>query len=276
MPSQLILICGPTATGKTRLGVALAKALGGEVVSADSMQVYRDLVIGTARPTQEEMAGVPHHMMGVADPGRITAWPGMCRRPPPVWRTFSAGADSPLWWAAPACTWTPCVRGGPFPTSARRPGFGPGSRPQAAQGGLDALWEQLRQVDPETAARLHPHDAKRIIRALEVWYDTGQTISQHNRQTQTQPPRYQGVTIALTYRDRQDLYQRIDQRVDQMMARGLAEEVRAYWPRGFPGQARPCRPSAIRNWSGPWTPAGTWPRRWRRSSAAPGSMPNGS
>ncbi len=131
---------------------------------------------------------------------------------------------------------------------------------QAAQGGLDALWEQLRQVDPETAARLHPHDAKRIIRALEVWYETGQTISQHNRQTQTQPPRYRGVTIALTYRDRQDLYQRIDQRVDQMMARGLAEEVRALLD--SPGQARPCRPSAIRNWSGPWTPAGTWPRRW--------------
>ena len=105
---------------------------------------------------------------------------------------------------------------------------------QAAQGGLDALWEQLRQVDPETAARLHPHDAKRIIRALEVWYDTGQTISQHNRQTQTQPPRYQGVTIALTYRDRQDLYQRIDQRVDQMMARGLAEEVRALLAAGIP------------------------------------------
>ena len=158
-----------------------------------------------------------------------------------MWRTFSAGADSPLWWAAPACTWTPCVRGAPFPTSARRPGFGPGSR-QSISDLMDICPEYanieedgvLRQVDPETAARLHPHDAKRIIRALEVWYDTGQTISQHNRQTQTQPPRYQGVTIALTYRDRQDLYQRIDQRVDQMMARGLAEEVRALLAAGIP------------------------------------------
>lgn len=234
MPSQLILICGPTATGKTRLGVALAKALGGEVVSADSMQVYRDLVIGTARPTQEEMAGVPHHMMGVADPRENYSVARYVQEATACVEDIFRRGRQPIVVGGTGLYLDALCQGRSFSDFRPETGVRTRLQAQAAQGGLDALWEQLRQVDPETAARLHPHDAKRIIRALEVWYDTGQTISQHNRQTQTQPPRYQGVTIALTYRDRQDLYQRIDQRVDQMMARGLAEEVRALLAAGIP------------------------------------------
>lgn len=234
MPSQLILICGPTATGKTRLGVALAKALGGEVVSADSMQVYRDLVIGTARPTQEEMAGVPHHMMGVADPRENYSVARYVQEATACVEDIFRRGRQPIVVGGTGLYLDALCQGRSFSDFRPETGVRIRLQAQAAQGGLDALWEQLRQVDPETAARLHPHDAKRIIRALEVWYDTGQTISQHNRQTQTQPPRYQGVTIALTYRDRQDLYQRIDQRVDQMMARGLAEEVRALLAAGIP------------------------------------------
>ena len=234
MPSQLILICGPTATGKTRLGVALAKALGGEVVSADSMQVYRDLVIGTARPTQEEMAGVPHHMMGVADPRENYSVARYVQEATACVEDIFRRGRQPIVVGGTGLYLDALCQGRSFSDFRPETGVRTRLQAQAAQGGLDALWEQLRQVDPETEARLHPHDAKRIIRALEVWYDTGQTISQHNRQTQTQPPRYQGVTIALTYRDRQDLYQRIDQRVDQMMARGLAEEVRALLAAGIP------------------------------------------
>ncbi len=100
--------------------------------------------------------------------------------------------------------------------------------------GLAVLWQELEQVDPETAAKLHPHDEKRILRALEVWHTTGKPISQHNRETQALPPRYEKVAIALTYRDRQVLYQRIDQRVDQMVARGLVEEVQGLLNAGVP------------------------------------------
>ena len=99
---------------------------------------------------------------------------------------------------------------------------------------LTAPEQELEQVDPETAAKLHPHDEKRILRALEVWHTTGKPISQHNRETQALPPRYEKVAIALTYRDRQVLYQRIDQRVDQMVARGLVEEVQGLLNAGVP------------------------------------------
>ena len=105
---------------------------------------------------------------------------------------------------------------------------------QAAQGGLPRLWADLERIDPEAAARLHPNDEKRILRALEVWYTTGKTISQHNRETQAVPPRYEALTITLTYADRQALYARIDQRVDEMMAHGLVKEIQALLAAGIP------------------------------------------
>ncbi len=232
--SQLIVICGPTATGKTRLGVALAHALNGEVVSADSMQVYRDMTIGTARPTPEEMEGVPHHMMGIADPwenysvARYVQEATAC-----VEEIFHRGRQ-PIVVGGTGQYIDALCRGQTF--SAFEPEKGSRARlqAQAAQGGLPDLWRELEQIDPETAAKLHPNDEKRVLRALEVWYDTGKTISQHNRESRAKPPRYPSVTIALTYRDRQDLYARIDQRVDVMMARGLAEEVRALLAAGVP------------------------------------------
>ena len=105
---------------------------------------------------------------------------------------------------------------------------------QAAAGGLPELWKELCRIDPEAAEKLHPNDEKRILRALEVWYETGETISEHDRRTRSLPPRYRAHTIALTYTDRQALYARIDRRVDEMMERGLAEEVRALLASGVP------------------------------------------
>ncbi len=237
MPPKIVIICGPTATGKTKLGVALAKRCGGEVVSADSMQIYRHMAIGTARPSQEEMQGVPHHMLGVAEP----------------WENYSVARYVE---EASACVDDILARGKrPFVVGgtglyldALRAGrtfsdFRPESghrarlRQRAAQGGLPDLWNDLRRIDPETAERLHPNDEKRVIRALEVWYETGETISAHNRRTQAIPPRYEACTIALTYQDRQALYARIDRRVDQMMEQGLAEEVRALLAMGVPQDA---------------------------------------
>ena len=237
MPPKLVVVCGPTATGKTRLGVALAKRLDGEIVSADSMQLYRGMPIGTAQPTEAEREGVPHHMMGIADPAepysvaRYVAEASACvddilrrgKRPILVGgtgqyidalcsgRTFSAS----------------------HPESGRRAQL----QAVAAAGGLPQLWADLQRVDPAAAAALHPNDAKRIIRALEVWYETGKPISRHNAETQAVPPRYDRATIVLTYADRAVLRARIDRRVDRMVADGLIDEVRALLAAGVPADA---------------------------------------
>ena len=230
---RMICIAGPTASGKTELAVALALALEGEVVSCDSMQVYRHMNIGTAKPTLEERRGVPHHMLDVAEPEEPMSVGKFVGLAAPVVADILARGKTAILAGGTGLYMDALVRGNDFAPDPD-PELRRTLQAWARQEGTEPLLEELRRVDPTGAARLHPSDEKRIIRALEVWYDTGQTISQHNRQTQTQPPRYQGVTIALTYRDRQDLYQRIDQRVDQMMARGLAEEVRALLAAGIP------------------------------------------
>ena len=234
MPPRIVIICGPTATGKTKLGVALAKALDGEVVSADSMQVYRHMAIGTARPTPEEMEGVPHHMMAVAEPEEAFSVARYVAEATPVVDDILARGKVPLIVGGTGLYIDALRRGQTF--SAFRPESGVRERlqEQARNGELPRLFRELEAIDPEAAARLHPNDEKRILRALEVWYETGETISEHDRRTRDLPPRYDGVTLALTYRDRAALYARIDRRVDRMMAAGLAGEVRALLDRGVP------------------------------------------
>ena len=234
MPPRIVIICGPTATGKTQLGVALAKALGGEVVSADSMQVYRHMAIGTARPTPEEMEGVPHHMMAVAEPEEAFSVARYVAEATPIVDDILARGKVPLIVGGTGLYIDALRRGRTF--SAFRPESGVRERlqEQARNGELPRLFRELEAIDPEAAARLHPNDEKRILRALEVWYETGETISEHDRRTRDLPPRYDGVTLALTYRDRAALYARIDRRVDRMMAAGLAGEVRALLDRGVP------------------------------------------
>ena len=234
MPPRIVIICGPTATGKTKLGVALAKALDGEVVSADSMQVYRHMAIGTARPTPEEMEGVPHHMMAVAEPEEAFSVARYVAEATPIVDDILARGKVPLIVGGTGLYIDALRRGQTF--SAFRPESGVRERlqEQARNGELPRLFRELEAIDPEAAVRLHPNDEKRILRALEVWYETGETISEHDRRTRDLPPRYDGVTLALTYRDRAALYARIDRRVDRMMAAGLAGEVRALLDRGVP------------------------------------------
>ena len=224
--AKLIVIGGPTATGKTRLGVALAHRLNGEVVSADSMQVYRDIAIGTARPTPEEMEGIPHHMLAVADPKESYSVARYVRQATACVEDILRRGKQPILVGGTGLYIDALCRGRTF--SDHQPETGTRTRLQdrVTREGLPALWRELEQVDPESAARLHPNDQKRILRALEVWYDTGKTISQHNRETQAIPPRYNALTIGLAFQDRQAMWRRIDQRVDEMVAAGLEDEVR--------------------------------------------------
>ena len=226
MPPKILVIVGPTASGKTRMAVELAQRHNGEVISADSMQIYRTMDIGTAKPTQEEMGGIPHHMIDVADPEEDFSVARYVEMAAQCVDDVLARGKLPIVAGGTGLYIDSLLSGRTFapfsPDSALR---GELERELAEKGG-QAMLEALAQVDPEAAKRLHPNDHKRIIRALEVYRSTGKTITQHNRETQAIPPRYNALTIGLAFQDRQAMWRRIDQRVDEMVAAGLEDEVR--------------------------------------------------
>lgn len=227
MRPDCLVICGPTASGKTALAVALAQRLNGEVVSADSMQVYRGMDIGTAKPTAEEMQGVPHHMLDVADPWENYSVGRYVSQAIPVMDDILARGKLPIVAGGTGLYIDNLMAGREFaPFAPDTAGVRRQLQQQAREEGLEPLREHLAQVDPEAAQRLHPNDEKRIIRALEVFLTTGKTITQHNRESQAIPPRYHPLTIGLDFEERPNLWQRIDRRVDVMMEQGLEGEVR--------------------------------------------------
>ncbi len=236
MPPKILVICGPTASGKTALAVELALRHRGEVVSADSMQIYRRMDIGTAKPTREEMWGVPHHMLDVADPeedfsvARYVDMAAKC-----VDDILSRG-KLPILAGGTGLYIDSLLSGRTFaPFQPDSPLRGQLEEQLRREGGA-AMLARLAQVDPDSAARLHPNDEKRIVRALEVYQSTGKTITQHNLETQAIPPRYDALTLALAFERREDMWSRIDRRVDQMMDQGLVAEVQGLLDSGVPAK----------------------------------------
>ena len=230
---QIITIAGPTASGKTALSIQLAKEMDGEIVSCDSMQVYKDMDIGTAKPTPEEQQGIPHHMLSVAEPWEDFSVSRYCAMADPIVEDILRRGKSPIIVGGTGLYMDALIRGNAFapcPSTGRREEL----EALAASQGIEAVIERLRAVDPESAARLHPSDQKRIIRAMEVYLETGMTITEHNRKTQEIPPKYHPIRFALTDRQRQTLYDRIDRRVDTMVEAGLIEEIQGLLARGIP------------------------------------------
>ena len=231
--NNIICIAGPTASGKTALAVQLATITNGEVVSCDSMQVYRHMDIGTAKPTVDEMAGIPHHMLDVADPREDFSVSRYCEIATPIIDDILARGKTAIIAGGTGLYMDSLIRGNsfaPYPATGRREEL----EALAAQEGIEAVLSQLQAVDPESAARLHPSDQKRIIRAMEVYLETGQTITEHNRKTQAIPPRYSPVWFGLEDTYREQLYGRIDQRVLKMLENGLIEEIQALLASGIP------------------------------------------
>ena len=228
MKKRVIVISGPTATGKTALSVALAKAIGGEVVSADSMQIYRFMDIGTAKVSPEETQGVPHHMVDVADPGEdfsVSRWVDMAAE---ACEDIFARGKVPIIAGGTGLYIDSLLSGRDF-AAAPKEDKALRERLSAeydAIGG-EAFREKLREIDPERAEKLHAADKKRLTRAMEVYLLTGETITEHDRKTQLIPPRYESLRLALTFENREKLYERIDKRVDIMVEEGLFEEVEA-------------------------------------------------
>ena len=231
MAPQVVVITGPTASGKTALSVALAKAFGGEIVNADSMQIYRTMDIGTAKPTLAERQGVVHHLLDVAEPQENFSVARYVELATPCVEDILRRGRLPIVVGGTGLYIDSLLSGrtfAPYPQTGWRQRL----TEQAQVQGMEPLLRELERVDPEAAARLHPNDRKRIIRALEVWHETGRTISQHNRETAQLPPRFTALKLALSFHSRQDLWRRIDRRVDLMAAQGLVEEVRRLLERG--------------------------------------------
>ena len=235
MSQTILCIAGPTASGKTALSIALARELNGEVVSCDSMQVYRRMDIGTAKPTQEEMQGIPHYMIDVAQPWEDFSVSRYCEMAAPIVEDITARGKTAIIVGGTGLYMDALIKGNafaPFPSTGMRERL----EAQADRDGMDAMLELLRSVDPDSASRLHPADRKRVIRALEVYYETGETITAHNLKTQAIAPRFSPLWFALEDENRQDLYSRIDRRVEAMLEAGLLEEIRALLREGVPPQ----------------------------------------
>ena len=231
--NKIICIAGPTASGKTALAVELAKEFDGEVISCDSMQVYRRMNIGTAKPTEEEMDGIVHHMLDVAEPWEDFSVSRYCAMADPILQDVLARGKTAIIAGGTGLYMDSLIRGNdfaPFPSTGRREEL----EARADREGIEALMDWLSQIDPDTAARLHLSDRKRIIRALEIYLETGETMTAHNLKTQAIPPKYDPLWLGIGFDDRAQLYRRIDLRVEIMLQMGLIEEIQNLLAEGVP------------------------------------------
>lgn len=218
----LLVITGPTATGKTAVGIEVARRVDGEIISADSMMVYRGMDIGTAKPTLAERKGVPHHLIDVVDPGEDFSVATFQTLAEALIREISGRGRLPILVGGTGLYIRAVLEGYRFTGGVDRE-LRRRLAAEARRFGPAYLHERLRGVDPETAARLHPNDLKRIIRALEVFYGTGTPVSRGA--SAGGGPGYDALVFGL-FLERRELYRRIEERVDAMLAAGLVEEVR--------------------------------------------------
>lgn len=228
---KLLVLLGPTAVGKTKLSIELARALSCEIISGDSMQVYRGMDVGTAKITEKEMGGVPHHLIDVLEPDQpfsVAMFQEWCRKliPEITGRgrlPFIVGGTG-LYIESVCYEFQFTEAGADENFRAREQAF-------AETHGAEALHAKLAELDPKSAARLHPNDVRRVIRALEIVHLTGETLSSQLEKQQKQSP-YELCLIGLTM-DRQMLYNRIERRIDDMLRLGLVDEVHGLLRKGY-------------------------------------------
>ena len=233
MAEKILVVTGPTATGKTALSVELAKKLGGEIVSADSMQIYRGMDIGTAKVTKAEMQNIPHHMIDIADPSEDYSVSRYVEEADAAVRGILSRGRLPIVAGGTNLYIDSLIAGLDFAEKAEDAALRESLNKQYDDIGGEAMLEHLRGFDPERAAKLHPADKRRIVRAVEIYILTGETITRHDEETKKRPKRYDAVKIALTFADRAVLYDRINARVDKMVADGLFDEVKGLLNRGL-------------------------------------------
>ena len=232
----ILAIVGPTASGKSALAEALALRLDGEIVSCDSMQVYRGLDIGTAKPDGETRRRIPYHLVDVLDPDEAFSAMDYRTAAEAAVRDIQSRGRLPVFCGGTGLYLETFLRGdGGAP--AADPALRQALLDEAEEKGAGALYAELCRVDPAAGAAIHPANVRRVVRALELYRATGVTKTEWDRRAAEQPPRYEAAVLCLTYTDRALLYRRIDERVDAMMAAGLLDEVRTLAAAGVFGRS---------------------------------------
>lgn len=229
---KLLAIVGSTASGKSTLAVALARALGGEIVSCDSMQIYRRMNIGTAKPTAAEMAQIPHHLIDVAEPDTPFSCAEYVTLAAKAVDEITAHGKLPILCGGTGLYLDSLLRGSGFEETETDPALRQSLFDYAAEHGNHALHERLAAVDPESAAAIHENNVKRVVRALEIFEGTGITKTEFDRRSRMVESPYDATVIGLRYTDRELLYSRIDRRVDEMLADGLLDETKSLLAEG--------------------------------------------
>ena len=231
--NKLILITGPTGCGKSKMAVEIAKRINAEIISCDSMQIYKGLNIGTAKITKEEMQGIPHHMIDIIEPGISYSVTDFVRDAKASLESIFAKGKNAVMTGGTGLYADSFLKDIDF-------GSGSGADEKirkelslfAEKNGAEALHALLEEIDPESAEKISANNIKRVIRAIEYYRLTGEKISDHDKRTREKPSPYDYVYIVLT-RDREELYERIDKRVDEMVKDGLLEEAKAFYDKNF-------------------------------------------
>lgn len=224
MKKKILIIAGPTATGKSALAIDFAKRFDGEIISADSMQIYRGMDIGTAKV--EDTGGIKHYMIDIADPSEDFTLSDFLDGSRRAAEEIISRGKLPILVGGTGLYITSFADNVELSEVRTDEEYRSKLKSFAAENGAEKLHELLKDIDPESYSALHPNDEKRVIRALEIYHETGKTISEHNRRSRMKPSPYDFYMIGLNFRDRQRLYERINLRVDKMISDGLADEVK--------------------------------------------------
>ena len=221
----VVAVVGPTASGKTALSIALAKRFHGEIVSCDSMQIYRGLDIGTAKATTEEQQAVPHHGIDICSPEQVFSVADFVQYAAQKEQELFARGQLPILCGGTGLYVQSFLDGVRFTAEKTDPGVRQTLQAELEQRGAQAMYEELLQVDPQAAAQIHPNNTVRVLRALEHYRSTGQTLSEQKLDSIPEQKPYRSLVLCLNFADRQKLYERIDRRVDLMLQQGVLEEA---------------------------------------------------
>ncbi len=229
---RVIAVVGPTASGKTALGIALAKRLNGEIISADSMQIYQGMDIATAKPTAEEMQGIPHHLIGILPRNQAFSAADYVTLAREKISEITARGKLPILVGGTGLYVDSLLSGMQFSQEGNDAQLRETLCARAQSEGKEALHAQLAALDPEAAQSIHPNNVVRVVRALEVCLSSGRRFSELKAENAAHPSPYDAVMIGLDYAERAVLYDRIDRRVLRMVEQGLVEEAYAVWKTG--------------------------------------------
>lgn len=222
---KVLIIVGPTASGKTKLGIEVAKRFDGEIISADSMQIYRYMNIGTAKPTLEEREGIPHHLIDIVEPTERFSVAEFKERAEQCIEDVLKRGRLPIIVGGTGLYVNSLINTFDFMNTNANPEFRQKLEEEANRFGNEVLYERLKKIDPEVCNRIHLNDLKRIIRALEIYEVTGKNITENQKSTKEISKKYDYIIVGLNT-DRGRLYERINLRVDLMLKEGLLDEVR--------------------------------------------------